>query len=231
MTLNTDSERSLLRSTSNEPAAPDTPSIGSNGGRPFEVEICVHELIVKRRSAVWFSEREVDTNNILSLLEAARWAPSSFNEQPWSFILAIKSYHPEAHRQMVSCLSSHNSVWAHRAPVLLLTLAEVRWDRIGGFNRHAMHDVGLAMGNLELQATSIGLSVHQMGGFNVERARLLFEIPDSCELVTISAIGYEAADANPFNPPDLTRSRKPLSSFVFTGRWGEAFSSRLPSKE
>lgn len=182
-------------------------------------ESALHPLIAERRSIFTFSGRDVDMDVLVSLLEAARWAPSSFNDQPWRFVLAKRYDHPEAHKMMASCLSPHNFRWAQSAPVLLLTVAVLKSAETGSLNRHAWHDVGLAMGNLQLQATFQGLSVHQMGGFDVERARALFEIPTGCELITISAIGYE--EKNSVTEIKRTnRTRMPLESLVFTQKWG-----------
>jgi GTP cyclohydrolase II len=187
-----------------------------SAGLEQQSESDVHELILDRRSACSFSDKQVDTLRIRALLEAARRAPSSFNEQPWSFILAIQSSHPEVHAKMLSCLSPHNRKWAQHAPVLLLSAARMHFRLTGEPNRHALHDVGLAMGNLELQAAALDLSVHQMGGFDAARASSCFCIPGGWEPVTISAIGFG------FSNTEEPSSRRMLEESVFQGIWGQS---------
>lgn len=192
--------------------------------KPAESQFPLHELIRDRWSSVAYSERPVEPEKIGSLLEAARWAPSSYNEQPWSFLVAT-SETPEEHDRMLSCLVEGNVPWAQRAPVLLLAVAAMNFSRNGHANRHAHHDVGLANENVVLQATAMGLIAHQMAGFDPERARELFKIPDGHDPLTMLAIGYpgevsdlpEALGSRDAAP----RHRKSLSEFVFTGKWGQ----------
>ena len=114
-------------------------------------------------------------------------------------------------------MTERNARWAKNAPILLISVAKLSSDRTGRPNRHAFHDVGLAVGNLVLQASALGLYVHQMAGFSVEAARTEFQIPDGYEPVAVIAVGYlnEERDKNP--PP--SRTRKALREFVFSGRW------------
>lgn len=184
----------------------------------------VHDLIRLRWSPRAFSDRKVESSKLRSLLEAARWAPSSFNEQPWAFILAT-NHSPEEHNRLLSTLIPGNASWARRAPVLMLSVAKLNFAN-GAPNRHAMHDVGLATESLVIQATALGLSVHQMAGFDVGKAREAYQIPTGWEPVGAMAIGY-AGDPSLLDEPlrarELApRARKPLGQFVFSGRWGEA---------
>ena len=161
-----------------------------------------------------------------SLFEAARWAPSSYNEQPWSYIVATRAQKNEFER-LLSCLVDGNQVWAKAASVLALGVATLSFKRNGKPNKAAIHDLGLAAGNLVLEATARGLSVHQMIGILPDRAQELYEIPDGSEAVTGIAIGY-AGDPNTISDPlkerDLApRERRPLSNFVFGGSWGSRF--------
>src|SRR5262245_1239971 len=176
----------------------------------------VHELIRCRRSSVSFSHSDVDESTIQSVLEDIRWAPSSFNEQPWQLILAKRNSGTELFDKMLGCLSPHNRVWAKEAPLLLLAMARRHFGNTGQPNRHASHDVGLAMANLTFQATFAGLHVHQMGGFDVEKAKIAFRIPDDYEALTISAIGYgnetETASAA---GECVGRCRKSVSEILF----------------
>ena len=185
------------------------------------------EILRRRWSPRAFSDRMVEPEKLQSLFEAARWAASSFNEQPWFFLVATKEK-PEEHANLLSCLVEGNQRWARLAPVLMVSVAKLNFDKTGKPNRHAFHDVGLAMGNMLVQATALGLFVHQMAGFSPEKVRETYAVPDGCEPVAAIAIGY-GVDQNDAPDEELgPRSRKPVSSFVFEGRWGNA--SRLVSE-
>ena len=187
-------------------------------------EFPVHDLIRCRWSPRAFAGRPVEPEKLRSLLEAARWAPSSFNEQPWAYLVATRE-EPEQFARLLSVLLEGNRAWAQKAPVLMLSVAKLRFDHNGNPNRHAFHDVGLATANLVTQATAMGLSVHQMGGFDAEKAREVFAIPEGWEPVAAIALGYPGdASALPGRLRDFElapRTRKPLEEFVFTGRWGQ----------
>jgi nitroreductase len=131
----------------------------------------------------------VGLEELRSLLEAARWAASSYNQQPWHFIVATKE-DPRVYERLLGCIVPANALWAGKAPVLMLTVAKLTYDANGAPNRHALHDVGQATANLSLQATALGLAVHQMGGFDMERAREEFSIPEGYEPVAAIAVGY-----------------------------------------
>lgn len=170
-------------------------------------------------------EKPIDRETILTLLEAARWAPSSFNEQPWRF-LVFDGSDPAAREEARSCLVPGNG-WAKQAPLLLLSVSSERWEKNGAPNRHAQHDVGLASENLALQATAMGLVIHMMAGFDLDRARKLFSIPEGYTPMAMIAIGY------PGKVEDLPeklrerelapRQRKPLPKIAFAGRWNEPY--------
>jgi nitroreductase len=192
--------------------------------KPAETQYPIEEILRRRWSPRAFSDRPVEPEKLQSLFEAARWAASSFNEQPWNFIVATKQQ-PEEHARLLSCLVEGNQRWARAAPVLMVSVAKLNFDKTGKPNRHAFHDVGLAMGNVLVQATALGLSVHQMAGFSPEKVREIYGVPEGFEPVAAIAIGYGlAADElpEPFREFDLgVRSRKPVSGFVFEGHWGE----------
>jgi nitroreductase len=207
--------------------------VQKNGATPVEATYPIHDLIRERWSPRAFANRRVEPEALRSLFEAARWAPSSFNEQPWSFVVATRD-DPAAYDRMLSCLVAANAQWAGRAPVLMLSVAELGFQRSGTPNRHAFHDVGLAMGNLLLQATALGLVAHQMAGFDAEKARALFSIPEGYEPCAVIALGY-AGERDSLPEPlrareGAPRSRKPLSKFVFSERWG-ATSPLVESQE
>ena len=180
-------------------------------------------VLAKRWSPYGFADRPVAETDLRSLFEAARWAASSYNEQPWSYLLATKENPPEFAR-LLSCLVEANQAWAKAAPVLVLGVVSLRFAKNSEDNRAAVHDLGLASANLVVEATSRHLSVHQMIGILPERARELYQIPEHSEAWTAIAIGYAA---NPAHLPEATqerdqapRKRKPWSQFVFTGQWG-----------
>ncbi|WP_447978637.1 nitroreductase family protein [Candidatus Nitrospira bockiana] len=193
--------------------------------KPADARYPIHELLRRRWSPRAFSNRPVEPEKLRSLWEAARWAPSSFNEQPWSFMVAIRENRTDYDR-LLNCLTESNQRWAHRAPVLMLSVAKLSFDEGGEPNRHAFHDVGLAVENLVIQATAFELVVHQMAGFHVDRAREEFQIPPGYEPVAAIALGYPGDPSelpDPLRQRELRpRSRKPIDEFVFSGAWGKA---------
>jgi nitroreductase len=198
--------------------------------KPAPTQFPIHDLLGRRWSPRAYDERAIEPEKLKSLFEAARWAPSSNNEQPWRFIVASKDQVSDW-RRLLACLVESNRTWAHRAPVLMLSVASLNFEDDGNPNRHALHDTGMAVENLVLQATALGLMAHQMAGFDVEKARADLKIPDGYEPVAMIAVGY------PGDPNLLTdrlkqrelapRERNPLSTFVFSGEWGRP-STLLP---
>ena len=192
-----------------------------------ETKYPIHELLQRRWSPRVFSPRPVSPEALRTLLEAARWAPSSFNEQPWAYMVATKD-NSEEFQALLTTLVEGNRSWAQHASVLMLCVAKANFERTGKSNRHAFYDAGQATMSLVVQATALGLGVHQMAGFSVEKARELFSIPQDWEPVAAIALGYLVeADAV---PDDLrtrefaSRSRKPLEEFVFSGKWKQTSS-------
>jgi len=185
-----------------------------------ESSVAVLELIARRWSPKDFSERPVEPEKLASLFEAARTAPSSYNEQPWRFIVATRD-DAAAFERLLSTLAAPNAAWAKHAPVLILSVAKLDFTRNGQPNRHAFHDVGQAAAYLTLQATSLGLSVHQMGGFDGERAARLLNIPSGYAPVAVMAVGYREASRDTTSAA-LQRSRRAVEELVFSGTWGES---------
>lgn len=184
----------------------------------------IHTIAIERWSPRAFSNQPVPTDVLQSLFEAARWAPSSSNEQPWAYIVARKE-DADAFEKLVSVLVPANSTWAKNAPVLALAVAQLGFAKSGSPNRNAQYDVGAATAWLTVEATSRGLFVHQMAGFDAEKARQAFQIPAGWEPLAAMAIGY-AGDPESLPQPLLDRekaprTRKPISAFVMSGKWGQ----------
>jgi nitroreductase len=182
----------------------------------------VHDLIAARWSPYSFADRSIGDEDLRSLFEAARWAASSYNEQPWRYIIAKREDAHEFER-LLSCLVEANQVWAKNASALALGISSLNFTRNHKPNRAAIHDLGLAAGNLVLEATSRGLAVHQMVGILPDKARALYSIPQGYEPMTGIAIGYAS---DPINLPEELRTRdaarrprKPLKEFIFGGKW------------
>lgn len=191
--------------------------------KPAEAQYPILDLLRRRWSPRAFADRLVEPEKLRGLLEAARWAPSSYNEQPWSFLVATKD-DPENFQRLLSCLVEGNQAWAQFAPVLMISIARLNFAQNGQPNRHAFHDVGLAAENLVIQAMALDLMVHQMAGFYPDKAREVFRIPPGYEPVAAIAVGYPG---EPDRLPEklrqrelAPRTRKMLREFVFGGEWG-----------
>lgn len=192
--------------------------------KPAETAHPIHDLLARRWSPRAFADRPVAPDILKSLWEAARWAPSSANAQPWSFLVATRDDAQEFGR-MLGCLVEGNQIWAKQAPVLMISVA-AKLDRDKDPNAHAWYDVGQAVMGLSVQATALGLFVHQMAGILPDKIREVYQIPDSHEPVTGIALGYPGT---PEQLPDklrqrelAPRTRKPIGEFVFAGRWSQA---------
>jgi nitroreductase len=190
--------------------------------KPASTDVPIHDLLRERWSPRAFSDKPVEPETLHRLFEAARWAPSSNNTQPWAYIMATKD-DKENFDKVLSTMVEFNQGWAKNAPVIGLSVAQVV-SQDGKNLRHAFHDVGSASAQLTVQAVAEGLFVHQMGGIEPEKARQVFHIPSGWEAVAGIALGY------PGDPNTLSeklrqrelapRTRKPLSEFVMTGDWG-----------
>jgi nitroreductase len=184
----------------------------------------INELIRNRWSPRAFADKPIPPDVLRSLFEAARWAPSSNNEQPWAFLVAPKD-DKENFEKMLSVLVEFNAGWAKHAPVLTLAVAKLSFAKNNTPNRNAQYDTGSATAWLSVEATARGLFVHQMAGFDPEKARHAFGIPVGWEAIAALAIGYPG---DPGSLPDrlkerelAPRARKPLSEFVMAGHWGQ----------
>jgi nitroreductase len=184
----------------------------------------VHALIRGRWSPVGFDARPIPTAELASLFEAARWAPSCFNEQPWRFVMAARD-DAEDFARLLACLVPGNQEWAGRAPVLMIGAASLAFARNDKPNLHAYYDLGQAMANLAIEAQARQIYVHQMAGFDAEKARESLAVPEGHYPVVAAAMGYLAApDALPeplAQRDQAPRRRRPQAQFLFKGRWGE----------
>jgi nitroreductase len=190
---------------------------------PAPTAVPLHDLVKHRWSPRAFGEKNVAPDVLRSVFEAARWAPSSSNMQPWAYIVATRDQGDD-YAKILSTLVEFNQGWAKNAPVLVLSVAQIKTPKDGSSNRWAFHDVGSASAQLTFEANSHGLLVHQMAGLDPNKAREVFAIPQDWDAVAALAIGYPG---DPQSLPEqlrqrelAPRSRKPLSEFVMTGRWG-----------
>lgn len=185
----------------------------------------IHELIAKRWSPYCFAPEPVSRDDLRSLFEAARWAASSYNEQPWRYIVATKDDREEFEK-LLSCLEEGNQAWAKFAPVLALGCINLKFALNGKPNKAAIHDLGLASATLTFEATARGLHVHQMIGILPDKVRATYGIPEDMEPYTGLAIGYAGDPTSA--PPKLrdrdlaARGRKEVAEFVYGGKWGVA---------
>ena len=181
-------------------------------------EAGVDHLIRRRWSPRAYSDKEVPTAELKRLFEAARWAASSSNEQPWRYLVGRRG--DDTYQKIFNALVEGNQSWAKSAPVLVLSVAKKTFTANGNPNPYGLHDTGWATANLALQATADGLHTHSMAGFDREQARASFAIPSDYEIGAVTAIGYFGDSAS--LPEHLhkmevsPRQRKPLEAFVFS---------------
>ena len=179
--------------------------------------------IHQRWSARAFADREVSPADLKTVFEAARWDASSYNEQPWRFLVGRRG--SETHKKIFSTLIEFNQSWAAAAPVLILGVASAKFAHNGADNRVALYDLGAATSYLTLQAAALGLTTHQMAGFDPEAARKAFGIPDDYAIGAVIALGHQGEPSALGNQQLVEmemspRTRKPLNEFVLSG-WGE----------
>ncbi len=191
--------------------------------KPAPNDFPVHELIRERWSPRAFADKPVPQGVLRSIFEAARWAPSSNNEQPWAYLVATCDDN-ENFEKMLSVLVEFNANWAKGAPVLAIAVAELAFAKNNAPNRNAQYDTGAASALLSVEATAQGLAVHQMAGFDPAKARLVFGIPAGWEAIAALAIGYPGDPASlpqPLKDREMApRTRKPIAEFVMAGQWG-----------
>ncbi len=176
----------------------------------------VLDAIADRWSPYAYQPRTVGNADLCSLFEAARWAPSSYNEQPWRF-LVVRREQTGLFERALSGLVEANRAWARDASALVFAVAASMFSRNGQPNGKALYDLGQAMALMSLEATARGLAVHQMGGILPELVAELAGVPEHFQVVTAAAIGYPAAEPE---GGGAARTRRPLCETVFSGAWG-----------
>lgn len=192
--------------------------------KPAITQAPIHDIIANRWSPrAYDANKAVSQTQIISLLEAGRWAPSCFGDEPWRFIVWDKNQDAAAWEKAFDCIVPGNQTWAKDAPVLILICADTLFSHNQKTNRWANYDTGAAAVSLCLQATSMGLATHQMGGFDGDKTRAAFGIPEQIEMMSMLAVGY-AADAETLSDElkerELApRKRRPLGELFYDGVW------------
>lgn len=190
--------------------------------KPAATDHPIQPLLAARWSPVAFAPDAVSDADLASCFEAARWAASCFNAQPWAFVVAT-SADAERHSAFVNCLVPKNQEWAAAAPVIFFAVALSRFSHNDQPNRWAGYDLGAAMASFSVEATSRGLVLHQMGGFDAAAAQEVCGLPDHTEVMAAVALGHPgelSALSDPLQARQQgTRARKPQADFVFQGRW------------
>lgn len=185
----------------------------------------IHDLIARRWSPRAFDKNKpVNREQLKALLEAARWAPSCFGDEPWRYLVWDRKHDQASWQKAFECLAKGNQVWVKNAPLLFASIAGSQFARNGKPNRWGQHDTGAASANLVLQAVALGLAAHQMGGFDADMLREKFAIPAGYTPMAMIAVGYQA-DADilegEIKERELApRARKPLAETFFEGTWG-----------
>ena len=192
-------------------------SVGIYVGRVVGSNEVVAKVLAERHSGYNFDANKVVTQDQLQfILKAAQQAPSSYNDQPWNYIVCDKLTNPVAYEKAFSALVPFNQKWAINAQILILCIAATNSHQ-GQFNQWAQYDTGAATCSMAIQAAALGLMTHQMGGFDGDQLRQLFAIPQDCLPISVMAIGYDA------DRKAKVKERKPLSVNFFNGAWGNGY--------
>jgi nitroreductase len=195
--------------------------------RLAQTRVPIDALLARRWSPRAFdSGRAVSREQLAALLEAARWAPSCNGDEPWCYLVWDRGRDPQGWQKAFECLSENNRKWCKNVPVLMLSCAGSIFGHSGKPNRFAQHDTGMADLSIALQATTLGLIAHQMGGYDATKARAAFDVPEEYTPMAMIAVGYEASpdvlDDETKQKELKARSRKPLETRFFEGAWGKA---------
>ena len=194
--------------------------------KPAQTSRPIHDLLARRWSTRAFdAAKPVTREQLTTLLEAGRWAPSCNGDEPWRYLVWDRARDPEGFQKAFDCLSDNNKKWVKNVPLLMLSCAGSNFAATGKPNRWTQHDTGAASLSIALQADALGLAVHQMGGFDAEKARAAFGIPVEYTPMAMIAVGYQAApdvlDEETKKKELTPRARKPLGEKFFEGGWGK----------
>jgi len=200
--------------------------------KPADTQYAIHDLLKNRWSPRAYSNRPIETEKLLSLFEAARWSASGGNSQPWNFVIVTHNDQP-MFQEVIGTAAGRNALWAKEAPVLVMAIAKLnpeKPERDSG----AYYDLGQAVAHLSIQASAVGLYVHQMGGFDRAKLSQIAQIPDGYQLMTLIAVGYfgkvdDLADDSLRINEMAPRTRKPINEFVFSEHWNQPLS--IPANE
>ena len=199
---------------------------------PATTQQPINEVLANRWSGrAYDATKVVSPQQIISLLEAARWAPSCFGDQPWRFVVWDKNTDDNAWQRGFDCLVPGNQAWVKDAPVLVLVCADTLFGHNQKPNRFAQYDTGAAAENLCLQAQALGLMAHQMGGYDADAARAAFNIPEQFSLMAMLSVGYPADIATltgeTLARETAPRTRKPLEALFFAGTWNTPINTKI----
>ena len=194
--------------------------------RPAQTSKPIHDLLARRWSPRAFDpNRPVTRDQLRTLLEAGRWAPSCNGDEPWRYLIWDKARDPQGWQKAYDCLNENNKKWVKNVTLLMMSCAGSAFEATGKPNRWTQHDTGAASVSMALQAVAMGLVIHQMGGWDAEKARAAFAIPPEYTPMAMIAVGYQAS-------PDILddetkakelrpRGRKPLAERFYEGGWGK----------
>lgn len=194
--------------------------------KPAITQVPIDDTLANRWSGrAYDPSKAVSEKDVIALLEAARWAPSCYGDQPWRFIVWNKATDEAGWQKAFECLAPGNQGWVKNAPVLFLIAADSFFNHNGSPNRWGQYDTGAAAENLCLQAASMGMMAHQMGGFDPDKARAAFGVPEQFALMAMIAVGYQAdissIEGEALDREKAPRSRRPLGELFFKGSWGK----------
>jgi nitroreductase len=194
--------------------------------KPAQTSRPIHDLLARRWSTRAFdTAKPVTREQLITLLEAGRWAPSCNGDEPWRYLVWDRARDPDGFQKAFDCLSDNNRKWVKNVPLLMLSCAGANFAATGKPNRWTQHDTGAASLSIALQADVLGLAAHQMGGFDAEKARAAFGIPAEYMPMAMIAVGYQAApdvlDEETKKKELAPRARKPLAERFFEGGWGK----------
>lgn len=185
----------------------------------------IHDVLARRWSGRAFErDKPVAPEQLRALLEAARWAPSCYNDQPWRYVVWDRIRNEQSWQQAFACLGEWNRNWVKNAPLLLLAVADSEFSKTGKMNRWGPYDTGAAGALFCVQAAALGLMAHQMGGFDAPRIHRMLAIPERYTCMAMIAVGHPAAadilDEELRTQELAPRERRPIEAFCFDGEWG-----------